>query len=184
MSNEKIDDDLFEDAVAEDAAGQIDLEVSEDANVHQELLDQLKEAEGKSIRAIAELENYRNRARRELGESLKYANQGLLTDMLPVIDNVYRAISAASQHEATGGLLEGVLLVAKEILSVLDRHDCRRIDAIGEVFDPNLHEAIQQMSSPDIEAGRVMQVVQEGYVLHDRIIRPANVIVSTGPAAE
>ena len=119
-----------------------------------------------------------------MDDQLKFANQPLLTDMLPVIDNVYRAVSAASQTEQSGGLLEGVLMVAQQLLDTLGKHHCKRVDAVGEVFDPNLHEAISQMASDSVEAGHVIQVVQEGYVLHERVIRPAHVIISTGPPAE
>lgn len=179
MSNENIDDDLFEDIV-EEGGSEIDIEIPDAAGVHDELLEQIKTAEGRALRAQAELENFRQRAKRELDDSLKYANQSLLANLLPVIDNVYRAISAASKDVASGGLLEGVLMVAQQLLDTLKKHHCERIEAIGEVFDPNRHEAIQQMPSAEVESGNVLQVVQEGYVLHDRVIRPAQVIVSTG----
>jgi molecular chaperone GrpE len=181
MSNENIDDDLFEDIV-EEGGSKIDIEVPDAGSVHDELLDQVKNAEGRALRAQAELENFRQRAKRELDDSLKFANQSLLADLLPVIDNVYRAISAASKDVGSDSLLEGVLMVAQQLLDTLRKHHCIRIEAIGEVFDPNRHEAIQQMPSDEIEAGNVLQVVQEGYLLHDRVVRPAQVIVSTGAA--
>ena len=135
------------------------------------------------MRAQAELENFRIRVRRETEDQLKFANQKLLTDMLPVIDNIYRAVDAATHDETSGGLLSGVTMVAEQLLETIGQHHCKKIDAVGEVFDPNLHEAISQMPSDDHESGHVIQVVQEGYVLHDRVIRPAHVIISTGPAA-
>lgn len=186
--NEDVNEELFEDALDElldDTAEKIDVEMSETVAksvTDEDLVDQVKSAESRALRAQAELENFRNRARRESEDKLKYATQPLLSDLLPVIDNVYRAVAAASQDEASGGLLEGVLLVAQQLIDVLERHNCTRIEAVGQVFDPNFHEAIQQMPSEEQPAGHVAQAVQEGYKLHDRVIRPSTVIVSTGPA--
>lgn len=149
-----------------------------------ELIDRINDAEDRAIRAQAELENFRRRMRREMEDQRKFSNQGLISDMLPVIDNVYRAISAASKNEASSGMLEGFLMVAQQLISTLNKYECYRIDAVGEVFDPNQHEAISQMPSNEIAQGAVIQVVQEGYKLHERVIRPSQVIVSTGPAPE
>ncbi len=147
-----------------------------------ELMDRVNDAEGRVVRAQADLENFRRRMRREMDDQRKFANQGLITDLLPVIDNVYRAISAASKEEASNGILEGFLMVAQQLIGTLNKFDCERIDAVGEVFDPNKHEAISQMPSDEVEKGIVLQAVQEGYILHDRVIRPSQVIISTGPA--
>lgn len=191
MAEEESKDDVFEeivDEMNEEPAGKVDVEISDAAagslNDLQDLRDQLSDAEGRVLRAQAELENFRIRVRRETENQLKFANQPLLSDMLPVIDNVYRAVSAASQNESGGGLLEGVLMVAQQLIDTLEKHHCKRIDAVGELFDPNVHEAIQQMPSDEHEAGLVAQVVQEGYTLHDRVVRPSHVIISTGPASE
>lgn len=185
MTNENTDDDLFEDMVDESTASsgtKIEIELPEGGS--QDLMEQVKDAEGRALRAQAELENFRIRVRREMDDQLKFSNQKLMTDQLPVIDNLYRAVAAASSQneQQTGGLLEGVLMVAQQLLDTLRQHHCTRIEAVGSPFDPNLHEAISQMPSDEHAAGDVMQVVQEGYQLHDRVIRPAHVIISTGPA--
>jgi molecular chaperone GrpE len=96
-----------------------------------------------------------------------------------VLDNIQRAIAAAEKSPSGNGLLDGVRLVAQSLETVLARHDCRRVDALGKPFDPAFHEAISQQPSADHPPGTVIMVVQDGYVLHDRVVRPAQVIVST-----
>lgn len=182
MSDEtQSEEELFEDLADEssDANSQLEIELPESGT--EDLINQVKDAEGRALRAQAELENFRVRVRREQEDQLKFANQKLMTDLLPVIDNMYRAVSAASTTEdSKGGLMEGVLMVSQQLLDTLQKHHCKRMEAVGNPFDPNLHEAISQMPSEEHEAGNVIQVVQEGYQLHDRVIRPANVIVSQG----
>ena len=183
MSDEtNAEEELFEDLADETSAADAKLEIELPESGTEDLINQVKDAEGRALRAQAELENFRVRVRREQEDQLKFANQKLMTDLLPVIDNMERAASAASQDEAASGLLEGVSMVSQQLLDTLSKHNCTRIEAIGNPFDPNLHEAIQQMHSDEHEAGNVVQVVQEGYQLHERVIRPANVIVSMGPA--
>jgi len=182
MSQEKnAEEELFEDLADESSAPDEPLEIELPESGTDDLINQLKDSEGRALRAQAELENFRVRVRREQDDQLKYANQKLLTEMLPVIDNMYRAVSAASQDASSDGLLEGVLMVAQQLLDTLNKFNCTRIEAVGDVFDPNHHEAISQMPSDQYQAGHVIQVVQEGYLLHERVIRPAHVIVSTGP---
>lgn len=141
----------------------------------------LNEAGDRLLRSQAELENYRKRARRELEDSLKYATMPLLRDLLPVIDNIGRAIAAAEKSTEKSSLLEGVKMVAQSFEAVLARHECKRIDALGKPFDPTFHEAISQQPSADHPPQTVMLVAQEGFVLHDRVVRPAQVIVSSAP---
>ena len=144
----------------------------------------LEQANDRLLRARAELENYRKRSQRELHEQRQYANMGLVRDLLPVIDNMQRAMEAAdaaADGDAAAGLLDGVKMVADQLLEVLERHHCRPIDAQDRPFDPNLHEAVMQQPSAEQPPGTVMQVVQAGYRLHDRVVRPSQVIVSAAP---
>jgi len=199
MSEEQTDDhveqeeelfdfgDVLDEAIQDDFAAadqSIDPNDGSHTQSELELIDRVNDAEGRVVRAQADLENFRRRMRREMEDQRKFANQGLITDLLPVIDNVYRAISAASKDEASRGILEGFLMVAQQLIGTLNKFDCQRIDAVGEEFDPNIHEAISQMASDEIGKGKVLQAVQEGYILHDRVIRPSQVIISTGPAQE
>jgi molecular chaperone GrpE len=149
-----------------------------------QLQGQLAEAEDRVLRAYAELDNYRKRANRLLQEETKYAPLPLVRDLLPAVDNLERAIQSAEQSGGSAGLLEGVKMVAQQLRMVLERHHCRRIEAKGSPFDPNLHEAITQIPSQELPPGTVAEVLQTGYQLHERIVRPAQVMVSTRSAAE
>jgi molecular chaperone GrpE len=150
----------------------------------QRLERELATAHDAALRSHAELDNYRKRSFRELEEQRKYAGLPLMRDLLPVLDNLDRAIQAAEQSDSSSGLLEGVSMVAQHLHSVLDQHACKRIEAKGSAFDPNLHEAIGQLHCSDIPAGSVAEVTTVGYELHGRVVRPSQVFVSLGPAEE
>ena len=148
---------------------------------------ELREANEKALRATAELENYRKRAQRDIADERKYAVVPLVRDMLAVVDNLERAIEAtqarsASEGSANQGLLDGVKMVATQLEAILKQHQCVRIETVGAAFDPNQHQAIAQEPSDQYPAGTVTRAAQSGYKLHDRVIRPAQVFVSTGPA--
>ena len=135
-------------------------------------------ARDRELRLHAELENYRKRAARELEERLRYANMGLLRDLLPVVDNVDRAIEAAEKNADAAALLEGFKMVHKQLGEALARHHCQPIDALHEPFDPHKHHAVMQQPSAEHPPNTVLIVTQNGYELHDRIVRPSQVIVS------
>ena len=133
------------------------------------------------LRLQAEMQNLRNRTSREIADERKYAALPVLTDLLPVVDNIDRAIEAAEKSGEAENLLAGFRLVKQQLHTILVRNECVPIPAENEVFDPNFHQAILQQPSADVPAGNVMMVTQQGYKLHDRVIRPAQVIVSSGP---
>ena len=139
---------------------------------------QLAEARDKMFRAQAELENYRKRARRELDDERRYAEIHLLREMLPVLDNIHRAINAAGKNADPTALLEGVRMVRQQLETLLERHHCQPIEAVGQPFDPARHEAVMQQTRPDQPEGTVTDVVQTGFQLYDRVVRPAQVVVS------
>ncbi len=143
----------------------------------------LDEARDRLLRAQAELDNYRKRARKELEEERRYANLPLLSDLLPVLDNVGRAIQASEKTPDVATLVEGVKMVAQQLEGVFNRHHCRRIEALHKPFDPHLHQAILQQPSAEYPSGTVLHVAQDGYQAHDRVLRPAQVIVSTDAGA-
>ena len=151
--------------------------LSDDAE--QKLRAELAAAKDRELRAHAELDNYRKRAARELDERLRYANLSLLRDLLPVIDNVDRAIEAAEKNADAAALLEGFKMVSQQLGDVLKRHHCTRIEALHAPFDPNVHHAVMQQPSEEHPANTVLMVTQNGYQLHDRVVRPSQVIVST-----
>ena len=118
------------------------------------------------------------RLRKEMEDERRYALMPLVADLLPVVDNLGRAITAAEKNADVAGLLEGVKLVAQQFETALERHQCKRIEALGMPFDPNVHAAILQQPSAEQPPNTVVLVAQEGYQLHDRVVRPAQVIVS------
>jgi molecular chaperone GrpE len=147
-------------------------------NAEEKLRAELATAKDRELRAHAELDNFRKRAARELDERLRYANLGLLRDLLPVIDNIERAIEAAEKNADAAALLEGFKMVDQQLNDVLQRHHCSRIEALHVPFDPNVHHAVMQQPSEEHPANTVLMVTQNGYQLHDRVVRPSQVIVS------
>jgi molecular chaperone GrpE len=147
------------------------------------LTDELAAANDRYLRLQAEMQNLRNRTSREIADERKYAALPVLRDLLPVLDNIGRAIEAAEKAGEAENLLAGFQLVRQQLDTVLAGHGCEPISPEGEPFDPNFHQAILQQPSADVPANHVSMVTQTGYKLHDRVVRPAQVIVSSGPAA-
>jgi molecular chaperone GrpE len=129
----------------------------------------------------ADFENYQKRVQRDLAQERRYAQKPLALDLLPSLDNLERATAAAKQAGETGPLVQGVAMVQAQLLDVLRRHGVTRIDALGKPFDPNLHQAVMQQPSADYPPGTVVQVLEHGYLLHDRVLRPATVAISKAP---
>jgi len=138
----------------------------------------------RGLRLQAEMENLRSRTAREVLNERRYAPLPLIRDLLPAIDNMNRAIEAASEGEEAAQMLEGFELVRKMMLDILKQHQCTEIEALGAPFDPEVHEAILQQPSDETPANHVLQVAEVGYQLHDRVVRPAKVIVSSGPTVD
>jgi molecular chaperone GrpE len=173
-ANNNIED--FEPATPEDRVAALEAELAE----HKD----------RALRALAEVENTHRRARREREEASKYAVTGFARDLLSAADNLRRALDSLPEAEIsdprTRSLLEGVAATERELLGVFERHGIRRIDPKGEPFDHNFHQAIFEAEAPGRPAGTVVEVLQPGYVLHDRLLRPAMVGVAKkqAPAAE
>jgi len=143
----------------------------------------------KLLRAVAETENVRRRADREMSDLRKFAVSDFARDMLSVADNLQRAIDAAAQDDGEHSaevkqLLEGVTLTEKELLHQFEKHGIVRLEPMGEKLDPNLHQAVVQLDVPDAEAGTVVQVMQCGYTIQGRLLRPAMVGVAKGGGAK
>lgn len=143
--------------------------------------EQLQQANDRVLRLQAELDNVRKRTSRELVEQQRYAALPLIRDLLPVLDNIRRAIDAAEKAHDASGLLDGFKLVRQQLETVLQQHHCTEIDALHEPFDPHRHEAISQQPDADHPPGTILHVAQAGYQLHDRVVRPSQVVVSTAP---
>lgn len=131
------------------------------------------------LRMAAELDNYKKRAARELDDIKKYATENLLRQLLTVVDNLERAIaSATSENENGQSLVDGVALTLAEIMKILEKHYVSPIQALGEAFDPAYHQAMCQEESADQPPNTVVQEFQKGYLIHERLLRPAMVVVS------
>lgn len=139
------------------------------------------EADKRVLMAQAEAENFRKRMRRDFEDQLKYAALPMVTDILQVRDNLIRALEAAENAADTAGLKDGVAMVAKQLDDTLAKYAVVEIPAEGELFDPNFHEAISQMPSDAHPAGTVSHVAATGFQMHERVVRPSQVIVSSGP---
>ncbi len=146
-----------------------------------ELQKALEEEKERSLRLYAELDNVRRRASRELLEERKYSGMEVIRAILPVMDNLQRAIEAASAEGTNDALLEGVRMIYQQMTDSLTKNHCTRIEAQDQQFDPNFHEAISQMPNADVPENTILFVTQEGYLLHDRVVRPTQVVVSKKP---
>jgi len=156
-------------------AGMTDVEI---------LTAQLADAEKRVVMEHADTENYRKRARRDMQDQVRYASLRLMSELLESVDNLERAIESYETDPNGDGLCEGVKLVSMQISKVLTDHGCKKIEALGQPFDPNLHQALQMQPSDEHPANTVMLDLRAGFQLHDRLIRPAQVFVSTGASNE
>ena len=132
------------------------------------------------LRLYADFENYKKRSAREIHDFRKFANESLIKELLPVVDNLERAIdsSNSTNEESDKSITQGVDMTLKEILKLLEKFQTKPVKAMGETFDPNFHEAIGQEESEEYQDNIVIKEFQKGYLLHDRLIRPAMVMVS------
>ena len=174
---------------AEDIEGE---EAKEEAPVEEkemtieELLEQSRQEKEdlyqKVLRAAADFENFRKRTIREKEELRKYAVSGLVEDLLPAIDNLDLGLSAADNHPEAKAVADGFRMVAQQLTTILQENGLECLNPQGEEFDPNFHESVGFQSSDEVGDHKIIQVVRKGYSLNGRILRAANVIVSSGPA--
>lgn len=163
-----------------------------DADPIETLTGQLQEKEreaaenyDKYVRAVADLENYKKRVARDKADSLKYGQEHLIKDMLPVVDSLERAMEHACSPGDSGDLdvfKEGLQLVQNQLRCCLEKHGVEKIEAQGKAFDPNVHEAMMQVESPGHGHNEVVQEFEKGYLLNGRLLRPSKVSVCSGPA--
>ena len=151
----------------------------------QELEGQVADLTDRLLRAHAEMDNVRKRGEREKVDTAKYAISKFAGDVVTVGDNFVRAASAvppgaADKDPALKALLEGVTMMEREFLNVLERHGVKRIDPTGEPFNPHFHQAVMEQQNADVPSGTVVQVFQAGYTIEDRVLRPAMVVVAKG----
>jgi molecular chaperone GrpE len=145
------------------------------------LIQKNQEAEenyNRCLRLAAEMENMKKRQEREVGEVRQYANENLLKDFVPVLDNLERALEHGRQADAPEALMEGLDLVSQDFLKVLSRFGVHPIDSVGKRFDPAFHHAVMEEEAPEMEDQTVLKELQKGYLLNNRLLRPAMVVVS------
>jgi molecular chaperone GrpE len=149
----------------------------------QQLEAELAELKDRSLRALADAENTRRRAQREIVESRKYAASGIVKDLLNVSDNLRRALESVppelrERDEQVKTLVVGVEMVEKDLLSVFEKHGVKRIEPLGEPFNHEYHQAMYEVENSGQPSGTIVQLLQPGYVMHDRLLRPAMVAVA------
>ena len=177
------------------ADGKNDLNIEEDLdneddadNDENDTQKEIKDLKDQLLRTLAENENLRKRTAKEIEQIKKYGHISLLRDFLNVVDNMERALkSSASENQSEVGvknLIDGIEIVLKEMKSLLDKNQIKKIEPLNEKFDYNFHQAMFEAPSSEYDEGLILEVVQPGYVLHDRLIRPAMVGVSKGKTDE
>ena len=179
-----LDADL--DDIAEADAARAEGGVEGDYEALVKLLKENEELKDRALRAAAEMENLRRRTARDVQDARAYAIANFARDMLSVSDNLRRAIDAIPEEAKASGdagfkaLIEGVEITERAMLSALERHGVKKLEPEGEKFDPNFHQAMFEVPNPDVPANTVLQVVQPGYSIGERVLRPAMVGVSKG----
>jgi molecular chaperone GrpE len=164
---------------AESLRAQLDFSQGES----RKLMEKLKNDHERSLRAAADLENYKKRAQKEKEEVQKFGAERMLKDLLPVMDNLDRAIDAAAKAPDIDSFQKGVAMTRKSFEDALTRHGVKSFSAKGQVFDPRVHEAMQQVETAEVPAGHVAYEVLRGYYLNERLVRPALVAVARAPVA-
>lgn len=153
---------------------------SEDKDDHKELENQLSAEKDKVLRLSADSENFKKRKQREIDEFRKFASETVFRQLLSVVDNLERAIESATQEAEQTSLLEGVKLTHKELLRMFESFSVKLVEADNQPFDPAFHQAVTHAENNDVPDNTVTNVLQKGYLLHDRLLRPAMVVVSKG----
>ena len=181
-------DDSKEDNIDEINSENIDEDPeSEEEDLKEEdiLKEEIKKLKEEKIRVLAEMENLRKRFEREKIDSIKYGSVNFARDILSPGDNLERALSAINEEEehpqSIKNLIEGLLMVKKELSTALEKNGIEKIDTLNKKFDPNLHQAMMEIENNDLDEGVVVQEIQTGYMMHDRLLRPAMVGVSKKP---
>lgn len=169
-------------ALKEEPAEEKKEELSAEEQLRRQLAEKTREAAeffDKWLRLRAEFENFKKRVQKEKADLLKFGNESLLRALLPVLDNLTRALDHGKEVGSDPSLVEGVELIHKQFINILERFGVKPISAVGELFDPEKHEAVAQEES-DLEPNKIIGEVEKGYFYHERLLRPTKVIVAKG----
>ncbi len=178
---EEIVDEICEEEVVEEVVKSPEELMEEKVKAAE---DKASENYDRLLRATAEFDNYKKRSAREFQESKKYANAAFIKQLLPVIDNLERAVESTegAGDDSGQGVIEGVKMTLSEIVKVLDKFNIKPLESEGKPFDPNFHQAVIQEETNEVPENTVVKEMLKGYLLHDRLIRPAMVAVSKAAA--
>lgn len=165
-------------ATADELQGELPSDPGELQSLLTEKAREAQENYDRLLRLAAELENIKKRQERELADLRQFANENLLKELLPVLDNLERALEHGRQSETPEGLMEGLELVNQDFLKVLSRFGVTPLVSVGQPFDPVFHHAVMEEAAPEVEDHTVLQELQKGYLLQNRLLRPAMVVVS------
>ena len=179
-------DDKLDEAQSENNEEDADSEEENTKETEEDILkEEIKTLKEEKIRVLAEMENLRKRFEREKIDSIKYGSVNFARDILSPGDNLERALSAINEEEehpqSIKNLIQGLLMVKKELSTALEKNGIEKIDTLNKKFDPNLHQAMMEIENNDLDEGVVVQEIQTGYMMHDRLLRPAMVGVSKKP---
>ena len=179
-------DDKLDETHSENNEEDADSEEEDTKETEEDILkEEIKTLKEEKIRVLAEMENLRKRFEREKIDSIKYGSVNFARDILSPGDNLERALSAINEEEehpqSIKNLIEGLLMVKKELSTALEKNGIEKIDTLNKKFDPNLHQAMMEIENNDLDEGVVVQEIQTGYMMHDRLLRPAMVGVSKKP---
>lgn len=179
VTNQDIDSNL--DAVKEEIDNQEQEEKNDTQNDDKELKSlksELEDYKNRFMRLSADFKNYKKRVEKEKNDIYKFGSEKIVIDILPIIDNFERAVESSQSNEEANGLLDGIQMILKQLIDVLKKHGVEEIDAINQEFDPNLHHAVMQEECEGIDNNIVTQVLQKGYMLNSKVIRPSMVKVA------
>jgi molecular chaperone GrpE len=173
-------DEVFENShlkkEKKEAAGDPVKEIQEELEIAKQ---EAKENFDRFLRVSAEFENYKKRSAREMDDFRKFANQSLIKEILAVVDNLERALNSTNNHESSDQCMaDGVNLTLKDILKILKNFNVKSIESVGQPFDPNFHQAMMQEETDSYPEKTVISELQKGYMIHDRLLRPAMVVVA------
>ena len=170
-----VEEELQEENISEES---VEEKLTEEQKRIQELELKLEEASQKNLRLQADYDNFRRRTREEQAASLKYKSQSLLEQLLPALDNFERALKTEATNEQAKTLIQGMEMVYRQLADALKQEGLTEVPTVGEKFDPNRHQAVMQVEDSEYESNTVIEELQKGYMLKDRVIRPAMVKVN------
>jgi molecular chaperone GrpE len=173
--NSAVEEEVQEECISEES---VDATFTEEQQRIQELESNLEEVSQKNLRLQADYDNFRRRTREEQAASLKYKSQSLLEQLLPALDNFERALKTEVTDEQAKTLIQGMEMVYRQLADALKQEGLTEVPTVGEKFDPNMHQAVMQVEDSEYESNTVVEELQKGYMLKDRVIRPAMVKVN------